>query len=525
METFTRQFVIFGENNPCMMDKNIRVRFAPSPTGPLHIGGVRTALFNYLFARKHNGTFILRIEDTDQGRYVPGAEQYIIDSLKWCGIVIDEGVTAGGPYEPYRQSERKDIYLAYAEKLLQSGHAYEAYDSPDELEQMRKKFESEGKAFLYDASVRNNLKNSLALEKEEVRRLKDMAVPYVVRFRMPENTGVVFDDVVRERVAVNTSTLDDKVLLKADGMPTYHLANVVDDHLMKISHVIRGEEWLPSTPLHVLLYRAFGWDKEMPEFVHIPLTLKPDGKGKLSKRDGDRLGFPVFPLEWVNPETGERSSGYRESGYLPEAFINIMAFLGWNPGTDRELYTMEELVEAFSLQRLVKAGSRFDPEKARWFNHQYLIRKSDRELAAMILPKLQEEGLCHEIGYVSQVIGLIKERAFLLDDLWVQSEMFFRAPDRYDEQVKEKVWKKDSPALLLDIKNILQKASDFSAAHTESLIKTYAQEHNTSLGEILNPLRLLMAGTNAGPGLFDMMSVLGKQETLKRIDNGLAALT
>jgi glutamyl-tRNA synthetase len=328
MGTFPYYFAIFGKN-PCMMDKKIRVRFAPSPTGPLHIGGVRTALFNYLFARKHNGTFILRIEDTDQGRYVPGAEEYIIESLKWCGIIIDEGVTAGGPYEPYRQSERKNIYLEYAERLLASGHAYEAFDSPEQLEQLRKQYESERKTFIYDASVRNNLNNSLVLGREEVEKLKESGVPYVVRFMMPENKEVNFDDIVRGRVVVNTATLDDKVLLKADGMPTYHLANVVDDYLMEITHVIRGEEWLPSTPLHVLLYKVFGWEKDMPRFVHIPLTLKPDGKGKLSKRDGDRLGFPVFPLEWINPETGEKSTGYRESGYLPEAFINILAFLGW----------------------------------------------------------------------------------------------------------------------------------------------------------------------------------------------------
>jgi glutamyl-tRNA synthetase len=507
-----------------MADKKIRVRFAPSPTGPLHIGGVRTALFNYLFARKHQGTFILRIEDTDQGRYVPGAEEYIIESLKWCGINIDEGVTAGGPYEPYRQSDRKQIYLEYAEKLLSTGHAYEAFDTPEELEQLRKKYEAEGKTFIYDASVRSTLKNSLVLREEEIRQLKEKSVPCVVRFKIPEDSEVVFDDIVRGRVVVNTATLDDKVLLKADGMPTYHLANVVDDYLMKISHVIRGEEWLPSTPLHVLLYRAFGWEKIMPEFVHMPLTLKPDGKGKLSKRDGDRLGFPVFPLEWINPETGERSSGYRETGYLPEAFINILAFLGWNPGTDKELYTMEELVEDFSLDRIVKAGSKFDPEKAKWFNHQYIIRKSDHELAMGIMPKLKEAKLDQSIDYVARVISLIKERAFLLGDLWEQSEFFFRAPGKYDEQVMNKVWKEDTPGIIRLVNGVLQNADDFSQSALEELIKDFAQEENISLGKILNPLRLLMVGTNAGPGLFAMMSVIGKQETLSRIENGLLKL-
>jgi len=523
MGTFPHYFVSLKKNR-CMTDKNIRVRFAPSPTGPLHIGGVRTALFNYLFARKHDGTFILRIEDTDQVRYVPGAEEYIIESLKWCGIKVDEGITAGGPHEPYRQSERKPVYLEYAEKLLASGWAYEAFDSPGELERLRKQYESERRTFIYDASVRNNLNNSLALSKEEVRKLKEMAVPHVIRFRIPEKQEVVFDDVVRGRVVVNTATLDDKVLLKADGMPTYHLANVVDDYLMKITHVIRGEEWLPSTPLHVLLYKAFGWEKNMPEFVHIPLTLKPDGKGKLSKRDGDRLGFPVFPLEWINPETGEKSAGYRESGYLPEAFINILAFLGWNPGTDRELYTMEELVEVFSLDRIVKAGSKFDPEKAKWFNHQYIMRKSDQDLAGLIMPKLKAAGLYCSIDYVSRVIGIIKERAFLLGDLWNQSEFFFRAPSQYDEKVLKKVWNEDTPQMLLQVKKLLEQTDDFNPGHIETLIKGFAQDSNISPGKTLNPLRLLLVGTNAGPGLFEMMSVIGKQETLSRIENGLTRL-
>jgi glutamyl-tRNA synthetase len=431
-----------------MSNQAVRVRFAPSPTGPLHIGGVRTALFNYLFARKNKGTFILRIEDTDQARYVAGAEQYIKDSLEWCGIQIDEGVTADGPHAPYRQSERKDLYREYAEMLFDKGYAYLAFDSPEELDNLRKETESRKRTFTYNALVREKLNNSLSLDKNVVKERVEAGLPYVIRYKMPEDHWVEFQDAVRGEVEVNTRTLDDKILLKADGMPTYHLANVVDDHLMEISHVIRGEEWLPSTPLHILLYEAFGWQDNRPVFAHMPLTLKPDGQGKLSKRDGDKLGFPVFPLAWIQPDTGEISSGYRESGYFPEAFINILAFLGWNPGTEQEIFSMDELIEAFSLERIVKAGSRFDPEKAKWFNHQYLVKKKGDELAAWFTGELQQRDLKFEASYISKALDLVKERAFLLTDLWEQSWFFFQAPSRYDEKVVRKVWKEESEAIL-----------------------------------------------------------------------------
>jgi len=388
--------------------KPVRVRFAPSPTGPLHMGGVRTALFNFLFARKNNGTFILRIEDTDQKRYVKGAEDYIYESLKWCGIEPDEGMRKGGAYEPYRQSERKNIYLKYINKLIESGDAYYAFDTSEELEEFRRKKEREGSAFTYDAQVRNSLNNSLNLSPKDLENKIKNGGQYVIRFKVPENKLLKFNDLIRGNIQVDTSTLDDKVLFKSDGMPTYHLANIVDDHLMKITHVIRGEEWLPSLPLHMLLYQAFGW--EPPLFAHMPLTLKPDGKGKLSKRDGDRLGFPVFPLEWKNPETGEISSSYKESGYFPEAFINILAFLGWNPGTEQEIFSMDELIETFSLERVVKAGSRFDPEKARWFNQQYLRAKSDQELGELFVSYLEDNNIQADKEMFAEVCGLVKER-------------------------------------------------------------------------------------------------------------------
>ncbi len=517
-------FPILAANFSIMTSHQVRVRFAPSPTGPLHIGGVRTALFNYLFAMKHNGSFILRIEDTDRTRYVKGAEDYIMKSLEWCGIKIDEGIREGGAFGPYRQSDRREIYQQYAQKLLETGFAYEAFDSPGELEDLRLKQESEGKTFTYDARIRKQLKNSVVLEPAEINELRQKGIPSVIRFRIPENQEVGFFDIVRDRINVNTDTLDDKVLMKADGMPTYHLANVVDDHLMEISHVIRGEEWLPSTPLHVLLYRAFGWEDSMPEFAHMPLTLKPDGKGKLSKRDGDRLGFPVFPLEWVN-DKNEVSSGYRESGYLPEAFINILAFLGWNPGTDKELYTMDELIEAFSLERITRAGSRFDPEKAKWYNHQYIIRKSNQELAEWLQHKLPEEKSDIDLQYIARIIALIKERAFLLDDLWNESRLFFVAPVDYDEKIVGKVWKEDTSALIRDMRSMLESQEDFSPTALESLIKDYSETNGIGLGKVLNPLRLLMVGTNAGPGMLDIISILGREETLSRIDRGLAALS
>ncbi len=504
-----------------MSKKNVRVRFAPSPTGPLHIGGVRTALFNYLFARKNNGTFILRIEDTDRERYVAGTEDYILESLKWCNIEIDEGVTAGGPFEPYRQSERKDIYLKYADILVEKGYAYYAFDTPEELDKLRKRFESENRTFTYDATVRLGLKNSLTLSSEEVTQLTEQGTPYVIRFRIPVRQNLVFHDVVRGEVSVDTSTLDDKVLLKADGMPTYHLANVVDDYLMEISHVIRGEEWLPSTPLHVLLYNAFGWEKEIPVFAHMPLTLRPDGKGKLSKREGDRLGFPVFPLQWTNPETGEVSRGYREEGYLPEAFINMLAFLGWNPGTDQEIFSLEELIEAFTLERIVKAGSRFDPEKARWFNHHYLVKKSNEDLAKHLQPELKRKNIHSGIEYITKAVALIKERAFLLTDLLEQSEFLFIPPAEYDTKVVKKIWKTDTSELILELRSVLFGIDEFITQNLEIKIKKFINEKGIGFGRIMNPLRLALVGSNWGPGLFDIMELLGKEEVIRRIDKCL----
>jgi glutamyl-tRNA synthetase len=502
----------------------VRVRFAPSPTGPLHIGGVRTALFNYLFARKNNGTFLLRIEDTDRARYVAGAEQYIIDSLQWCGIQIDEGVTAGGPFAPYRQSERKHLYGKYAQMLVDHGYAYLAFDAPGELERLRKEAESNKSTFTYDALARGKLDNSLALDEKQVRERLAAGLPYVIRYKMPEDHRVGFTDVVRGEVEVNTRTLDDKILLKADGMPTYHLANVVDDHLMEISHVIRGEEWLPSTPLHILLYEAFGWQDTMPIFAHMPLTLKPDGKGKLSKRDGDRLGFPVFPIEWKDPRTGDVSSGYREAGYFPEAFINILALLGWNPGTDQELFSVDELIEAFSLERIVKAGSRFDPEKAKWFNHQYLIRKNGDELAAWFTGELDKRGIEAGQKYVSQALEMVKERASLLTDLWEKAWFFFLPPAAYDEKVIKKIWKDDSGSLLRELGDSLASLEPFTTGRLEPVMVNLAKNHGIGLGNLMSPLRLALVGSNIGPGLLDIMEMLGKKEVLRRIDRALHAI-
>ncbi len=500
----------------------VRVRFAPSPTGPLHIGGLRTALFNYLFAKKYNGDFILRIEDTDQARYVPGAEEYIIESLNWCNIKIDEGITVGGLYEPYRQSERKDIYSKYAKQLIDSGDSYYAFDTPDDLDQMRERLKAEKSSTQqYNAITRGSMKNSLSLTNEEVKRLLESGEPYVIRFKMPGNDEVIVNDLIRGNVIVNTSELDDKVLFKSDGMPTYHLANIVDDHLMKITHVIRGEEWLPSTPLHVLLYKAFGWENEMPEFAHMPLTLKPDGKGKLSKRDGDRLGFPVFPLQWTNPLTKEVFSGFRESGYFPEAFINILAFLGWNPGTEQEIFSMDELIKAFSLERIGKSGSRFDPEKAKWYNHQYLIKKSNDELAELYQSILKEKGIDADLNYIKNICALIKERVNFVSEFWDQSYYFFEAPTEYDTKVIKKRWKENTPDILKDIIDILDKSEPFNTENTEKLVKDHIQKNELNMGQVLNVLRLTLVGSAKGPGLFNIMELLGKIEVIKRIEAGL----
>ena len=505
-----------------MEKKEVRVRFAPSPTGPLHIGGVRTALFNYLFARKHNGSFLLRIEDTDQNRYVEGAEKYIIESLKWCHIKVDEGVGLEGPYGPYRQSERKGIYKDYAEQLVEKGFAYYAFDTPEDLEAMRADLrEQNSENQQYNAETRVNMRNSLTMDKKEVSSLIQQGNPYVIRLKLPEDEHITFKDLVLGDISFHSSQLDDKILFKSDGMPTYHLANVVDDYLMKISHVIRGSEWVNSTPSHVLLYRYFGWEDEMPAFAHMPLILKPSGKGKLSKRDGDKEGFPVFPLEWKNPDTGETSRGYRESGYFPEAFINILALLGWNPGDEKELMSVDEMVSLFSLEKIGKSGARFDPEKAKWFNHQYLVKKSNDELAKLYMPILEEKGIKKDLSFVSEVVGLVKERATFIHDFWEQSHYFFTAPENYDEKVIKKRWKEDTPDILKDIIKILQNIDDFQEERTESAVKAYITEKELGFGKVLNAIRLAIVGSGMGPSLFKIMEMIGKEESTVRIETAI----
>jgi glutamyl-tRNA synthetase len=506
------------------MPENIRVRFAPSPTGPLHMGGVRTALYNYLFAKKNGGKMILRIEDTDQTRFVPGAEQYIMESLAWCDIQFDEGVVEGGSFGPYRQSERKSIYAAYSDQLIQSGNAYYAFDTAGELEELRKQAGADKKTFIYNAETRKTLRNSLNMTEDEVQNHLATGTPYVVRFLIPENTSISMNDLIRGTVTVKSETLDDKVLFKSDGMPTYHLANIVDDHLMKISHVIRGEEWLPSLPLHVLLYEAFGWDK--PQFAHLPLLLKPDGNGKLSKRDGDRLGFPVFPLQWKDPKNDEISSGYRENGYYPEAFVNMLALLGWNPGSDQELFSMNELIEAFSLDRVGKSGSKFDPEKTKWFNHQYLMRQADEALAQEWLKWLKaEKNLEPEKKIVVKIVSLVKERVNFVQELWDEAYFFFETPESYDEKVVKKRWKTDSPQQMEILASLLDNLEDFSADKIDEKIKNWIIENELSMGGIMNALRLLLVGAAKGPHLGDIMEVLGKAESIKRIRSGIKALS
>ncbi len=501
-----------------MSEKPVRVRFAPSPTGPLHIGGVRTALFNYLFARKNKGTFILRIEDTDQYRYVPGAEEYIIESLKWCGLEIDEGLSAGGPHAPYRQSERKDIYRSYAMQLVEKGHAYIAFDSTRELEILREEKEKAGEVFQYDHTVRKSLNNSLSLSSDEVAKKLNENVPYVIRFMVPADREMIINDIVRGEVRVNTSTLDDKVLFKADGMPTYHLANVTDDYLMEISHVIRGEEWLPSLPLHILLYEALDWKGNMPEFAHLPLLLKPSGKGKLSKRDGDKLGFPVFPLQWTDPSTGAISAGYRESGYFPEAFVNLLVLLGWNPGTEKEIFSLDELTEYFSLERVHKSGARFDPEKAKWFNHQYLLSMDNYQLAREFKKIVTEKGFDADPEKLEVICGLVKERAGFVSEMWDQASFFFERPVQYDQKVVKKKWKEDTPALLQEIAGLLENTEPFSADNISSEIKTHLEKTGTGIGTVMTPLRLALVGESKGPDLFSIIELLGKQESIARIN-------
>lgn len=501
--------------------EKVRVRFAPSPTGPLHMGGVRTALFNYLFAKRHGGDFILRIEDTDQTRYVEGAEAYIMESLAWCGIHFDEGIREGGKYGPYRQSDRKAIYESYARKLVSDGNAYLAFDSAEQLEKLRAEYEAKGETFTYNNVIREQLDNSLHLSAEEVsRRLAD-GMPYVIRFKMPVNREVLMHDLIRGEVRVNTDTLDDKVLYKSDGMPTYHLANVVDDQLMEISHIIRGEEWLPSLPLHTLLYEAFGW--KVKQFAHLPLLLKPSGKGKLSKRDGDQLGFPVFPIQWNSPE-GEVYSGYRESGYLPEAFINLLALLGWNPGTEQELFTMEELIQLFSLERVGKAGSRFDPEKAKWFNHQWIQRADIQELAEEFEQHPSMKEFNNGKISVTALVELLRERVDFVHQLWDESSFFFIAPEKYDESTVKKRWKENSAAQMQEIADLLEQSGSFEPSATEALIKQHIEEKQYGMGNIMNALRLLLVGKSSGPHIFDILNLLGKEESLKRIRQGAERL-
>ncbi len=497
----------------------VRVRFAPSPTGPLHIGGVRTALYNYLFAKKNNGIFILRIEDTDQGRFVEGAEEYIMESLEWCGIKVDEGINEGGKFGPYRQSDRKELYRQYADDLIHKGDAYYAFDTPAQLDAMRAEEEKAGKTFIYNASNRMGLCNSLSSSGSDWKERIEKGEPYVIRYKMPLGEDIHFDDVIRGHIVVNSNTLDDKVLFKSDGMPTYHLANIVDDHLMEITHVIRGEEWLPSLPLHFLLYRSFGW--QAPLFAHLPLLLKPDGKGKLSKRDGDKMGFPVFPLFWPY---GETSKGYREEGYYPDAFVNMLALLGWNPGTEQEIFTMYELINSFTIERVHKSGSRFDPEKAKWFNHQYLQKRSVNEVAIEYREFLRARGFHIDIKPLERLVELVKERVSFVKDIWSETDFFFVAPQSYDPEVVKKRWKEDSPALLRELRSLLEQTDDFSPSSTEVLVKSWIEEKGYNMGAVMNAFRLAVVGASRGPHMFDIISWIGKQETLDRIDKGIALI-
>lgn len=504
-----------------MYERKVRVRFAPSPTGALHIGGVRTALYNYLFARQHGGEYILRIEDTDSQRFVPGAEEYILESFKWLNITFDEGVSFGGDHGPYRQSERREIYKKHVQILLNNGKAYLAFDTPEELEAKR----NETANFQYDASTRMQMRNSLTLSKEETDALIADEKQYVVRFKIEPDEDVHVNDLIRGDVVINSSVLDDKVLFKsADGLPTYHLANIVDDYLMQVSHVIRGEEWLPSAPLHVLLYRAFGWENTMPAFAHLPLLLKPEGNGKLSKRDGDRLGFPVFPLQWKDPKTGEVSSGYRESGYLPEAVLNFLALLGWNPGNDTEIMSMDEMIKLFDLARCSKSGAKFDYKKGVWFNHQYIQEKPDNDIAEMFLPILEEHGVTMPLDKVATVVGLTKERVNFVRELWDVSNFFFAAPAGYDEKTVKKRWKEDSAKCMLELADVLNGISDFNPQEQERVVMDWIASKEYHTGNIMNAFRLALVGEGKGPHMFDISWVLGKDETLARIKRAVEVL-
>ena len=504
-----------------MAERRVRVRFAPSPTGALHIGGVRTALYNYLFARQHGGDMIFRIEDTDSNRFVPGAEEYIIESFRWLGINFDEGVSFGGEHGPYRQSERREIYKKYVGQLLESGKAYIAFDTPEELEAKRGEIQN----FQYDASTRLLMRNSLSMPKEEVDRLIAEGQQYVVRFKIEPGEAVHVDDLIRGDVKIMSDILDDKVLYKsADQLPTYHLANIVDDHLMEITHVIRGEEWLPSAPLHVLLYKAFGWEDTMPRFAHLPLLLKPEGKGKLSKRDGDRLGFPVFPLEWHDPKTGEVSAGYRESGYFPEAVINFLAFLGWNPGTEREMYSLDELVPLFDITKCSKAGARFDYQKGIWFNHEYILQKTPSEIAELFAPIVRANGVETSIERVTKVVEMMKDRVNFVKLLWPLCSFFFVAPTEYDEKTRKKRWKEDSAQAMGELATLIEELDDFSVEAQEKAVHEWIEQKGYKLGNIMNAWRLTLVGEGKGPGMFDISAFLGKEETLARMKRAIETL-
>lgn len=500
-----------------MVEKEVRVRFAPSPTGPLHMGGVRTALYNYLFAKKHGGSFILRIEDTDQTRFVAGAEEYIVDALEWCGISPDESPQKGGNYGPYVQSHRSEIYKPYAEQLIASGHAYYAFDTSEELDAAREAAKKAGlPGWQYNHITRSSMKNSESLSEDEVKTKLESGDPYVIRAKMPRNQEVRFHDEIRGWVVVNTNNLDDKVLFKSDGLPTYHMANVIDDHQMEITHVIRGEEWLPSAPLHVLLYEFLGWEK--PLFAHLPLLLKPDGNGKLSKRDGDRLGFPVFPTKWHVPNSDETFNGYREDGYFPEAFVNMLAMLGWNPGTNQEIFSLEELVKAFSLDRVGKSGAKFDPEKAKWFNQQYLRAKSGEELAMLVQPMLDNEV---DSAFLARVCEQVKERATFLQDILDNSTYFFSAPEDYDEKAVRKKWKDQTAEIMGELVEVLNAISDFKSTTIETDFKAFLEIKVIGLGQVLPNFRLLVTGMGAGPSMFDICEILGKEEVVNRIKTGI----
>ena len=503
------------------MSKQVRVRFAPSPTGPLHIGGVRTALFNYLFAKKHGGTFYLRIEDTDQNRFVPGAEEYILEALEWLGISPDETVGKNEKFGPYRQSERKHLYQSYAEELVAKGWAYYAFDSTEDLDQLRKNTEEQGKTFIYNHTIREQLDNSLTVDAAKVSERIANGADYVIRFKTPVDEILELKDIIRGDIKFDSNLLDDKVLFKSDGMPTYHLANIVDDHLMETTHVIRGEEWLPSLPLHFLLYKAFDW--EAPEFAHLPLILKPVGNGKLSKRDGDKMGFPVFPLEWRDASSMTISTGYREKGFFPEAVVNFLALLGWNDGTDKEIYSLAELVEAFDLTRVHKAGAKFDPDKNKWFNHQYLILQSDEDLAKAFAPFLYEKGIAIDYTTLVKIVSSIKDRANFVEEFWELGDFYFQAPTSYDEKAA-KNWKEETPMLMQNVADLLNEIEDFNSLAIETTIKVWMAEFEIGMGKVMQPLRLSVVGALKGPHLFDIIEIIGKEETIRRIENAIATL-